>query len=765
MNAIPAGDIRQQNHIILTDHFMENGILQFEMENRTLLAPHRDHETVELVVGTKIVSAICRKSQGYLLSIELKEICERLRLNVGDKISMIRRISDPRRIYLILPVSEDRLNHTLVDSEGFGQSFQFQVDYPQPSSSQITGQVRDALDSLWSLDCSKSVAESKVQIKRRSRLEPDKEWLETCDSKQYEESNENLDIEGGDNPQEGENLSVTDQWIIVLAALKELQIVNFLGASNLMGVVGLNDVEQYPHQLRTVQKVLFETGGRAILADEVGLGKTVEAGLILREYYLRGQMQTLLVLTPASLTHQWQEELGQKFELELPVVQSAQDVMKFDRFIISLDLAKTSNFRTLVSSRSWDMVIVDEAHKLKNSKTLNFQFVKGLTSRYMLLLTATPIQNELLELFNLVHLIAPGSLGTPNQFRKSYVHPVNKKLPQNERALRQRLSRYMIRNCRLETHLKLPPRRVLMRRLAAGKEEKSVYESLTKFIRESYYMVSRTPHGLNQLTLMLLQKLATSSPEALRLSLEGILKKGELSGEMEDSFLSIRESCHKVKKAVKFEEVMRFVTQEAEGDKVIVFTQFRATQQQLIRLLQQEGISTAEFHGEMNVQRKRKQVERFRNEAQILVSTDCGAEGWNLQFARILINFDLPWNPMKVEQRIGRVHRLGQEREVLILNFCIKDTIEEHIVNLLSHKIRLFERVVGELEMILGHLSGELKEIESLDAKIMEILVKYSDKSEQKKEIEFLGDEFKKAGQNFEQVRKLQENFLGKGSL
>ena len=247
--------------------------------------------------------------------------------------------------------------------------------------------------------------------------------------------------------------------------------------------------------------------------------------------------------------------------------------------------------------------------------------------------------------------------------------------------------------------------------------------------------------------------------------MEGILKKGELSGEMEDSFLSIKENCNKVVQAVKFEEVMRFVTKEAQGDKVIVFTQFRATQQQLVRLLQREGIPTAEFHGEMNVKRKRKQVENFCNEAQILVSTDCGAEGWNLQFARILINFDLPWNPMKVEQRIGRVHRLGQEREVLILNFCIKDTIEEHIVNLLSHKIRLFERVVGELEMILGHLSGELKEIESLDSKIMEILVKYSDKSDQMKEIELLGMNLRRRVKILSRYENYKRILLGKGSL
>ena len=765
MSTIPAGDIRQQNQIVLTDHFMENGILQFEMENRVLLVPHRDHEKVELVVGTRIVDSICRKSQGYLLSVELKEICEKLRLDVGARINMVRRISDPRRIYIVLPVSDDRLKQVILDADSFSESLQFEAEYPKLSEPQLVNQVRSALDSLWSSKNTEENGSTKTPEKKSVRLEPDKLWLEDSqlDSNSGPENIQEPVIES--NSTTYQNLDLVDEWPVVLAALKELQMVNILGASSLMGVAGLNDVDQYPHQLRTVRKVLFETGGRAILADEVGLGKTVEAGLILREYYIRGQMQALLVLTPASLTHQWQEELSQKFELDLPVVQSAKDVMKFDRFIISLDLAKTSNFRSIIASRNWDMVIVDEAHKLKNSKTLNFQFVKGLTSRYMLLLTATPIQNELLELFNLVHLIAPGSLGTPNQFRKSYIHPVNKKLPQNERALRQRLSRYMIRNCRLETHLKLPPRRVLMRRLIASKEEKIVYESLTQFIRESYYMVSRAPQGLNQLTLMLLQKLATSSPEALRLSVEGILKKGELSGEMEDSFNSIRENCEKVEKAIKFEEVMRFVTQEAQGDKVIVFTQFRATQHQLVKLLNKAGITTAEFHGEMNVKRKRKQVEKFRNEAQILVSTDCGAEGWNLQFARILINFDLPWNPMKVEQRIGRVHRLGQEREVLILNFCIKDTIEEHIVNLLSHKIRLFERVVGELEMILGHLSGELKEIESLDSKIMEILVKYTDKNDQMKEIESLGDEFKRAGQNFEQVRKLQESFLGKGSL
>lgn len=765
MDSIPTGDIRQQSQIILTDHFMENGILQLEMESRLILAPHRDHEIVELVVGTKILTSICRKNQGYLLSVELKELCERLKFDVGTRIQMIRRVSDPRRIYLQLPISKESLDEALSGAEGVVQRLKFSVEYPKLSSKLINQKITELFSSRINLDSTQESLDDNDDVCGAKRLEPDRKWLENS---LPDEKNENLDVLNLTKPDRLQQFGSWDakfQLLVVRGALKELEMLSTLSSTQLMGTIGLHDVEHYPHQIRTVKKVLFETGGRAILADEVGLGKTVEAGLILREYYLRGQLQSLLVLTPASLTHQWQEELLQKFEFDLPVVQNIQDLEKSGSYIISLDLAKSSNFRSKISAQQWDMVIVDEAHKLKNSKTLNFQFVKRLTSRFMLLLTATPIQNELLELFNLVHLIAPGTLGTPNQFRKSYIHPVNRKLPQNEKSLRHRLSAHMIRNCRLETHLKLPPRRVVMRKLTAGEEEKRVYESLSSLIRDSYYLVSQKSTGLNQLTLMLLQKLATSSPRALNLSLAGVLRKGELSGDMEDRLESIRENCEKVELSIKFEEIMKFILEEASDDKVIIFTQFRATQKQLIELLEHEGIPTAKFHGEMNVRRKRREVEEFRNNCRVLVSTDCGAEGWNLQFARILINFDLPWNPMKVEQRIGRVHRLGQTREVLILNFCIEDTIEEHIVNLLGYKIRLFERVVGELEMILGHLSGELKGVESLDSKIMEILVKYSDKEDQKEQIESLGNQFAKAGDDFDQVRKLQESFLGKGSI
>lgn len=764
MFCIPVGDIRQQCQIILTDHFLENGILQLEMENRLILAPHRDHEIVELVVGTKIIPSICRKNQGYLFSIELKELCERLKLDVGACIQMIRRVSDPRRIYLELPVSEKFLNQALMNTEFIAESLKFRVDYPSLSDDLIRTRVTDLLSNLCDVNAYEEYSTQNSALSNY-QIEPDSEWLEVTATDGGIENLDDTRLSKSDRIGQFLSWEASSRLALLVGALQELEILDSLGASQLMGTIGLHDVEHYPHQIRTVKKVLFETGGRAILADEVGLGKTVEAGLILREYHLRGQLQSVLILTPASLTHQWQEELAQKFELDLPVVQTMQDLHRSESYIISLDLAKSSNFRLNIASRHWDMIIVDEAHKLKNSKTLNFQFVKGLTTRFMLLLTATPIQNELIELFNLVHLIAPGSLGTPNQFRRTYIHPVDKKLPQNEKSLRSRLSSHMIRNCRLETHLKLPPRRVLMRRLVASKQEKEIYENLTNLIRESYYLVSRTPNGLNQLTLMLLQKLATSSPQALSLSLAGIVKKGELSGEMENRLEQLREGCDKIDQAIKFKEIMKFVLEEAVDDKVIIFTQFRATQKQLIDLLENSGISTARFHGEMNVKRKRAEVEKFRKDCRVLVSTDCGAEGWNLQFARILINFDLPWNPMKVEQRIGRVHRLGQNREVLILNLCIEDTIEEHIVNLLGHKIKLFERVVGELEMILGYLSGELKGIESLDSRIMEILVKYSDKQEQKQQIDSLGDEFRKAGQDFEQVRKLQENFLGKGSI
>ena len=355
MSAIPAGDIRHQSQIVLTDHFMENGILQFEMENRLLLAPHRDHEKVELVVGTRIVSSICRKNQGYLLSVELKEICEKLRLDVGAKIGMIRRISDPRRLYIVLPVSEDRLSKITLDTDGFNESLQFEVEYPKLSESNLVNQVRGALDSLWTSKDTEEKGLTRTQEKKNFRVEPDKQWLEDAHVASSAEHDKNQDKLIRSDLNTSKLLNLSEQWPVIFAALKEFQMVNMLGASSLMGVVGLNDVDQYPHQIRTVRKVLFETGGRAILADEVGLGKTVEAGLILREYYLRGQMQSLLVLTPASLTHQWQEELAQKFELDLPIVLSSKDAMQHDRFIISLDLAKTSNFRSIIGSRHWDM--------------------------------------------------------------------------------------------------------------------------------------------------------------------------------------------------------------------------------------------------------------------------------------------------------------------------------------------------------------------------------------------------------------------------
>src|SRR5881392_2236763 len=210
----------------------------------------------------------------------------------------------------------------------------------------------------------------------------------------------------------------------------------------------LRGVVRYPHQERTCLRVLREMRGRAILADEVGLGKTIEAGLLLKEYAIRGLVRRALILTPASLTGQWREELESKFDLPFAVLRSLGDWEDRPYLIASIDLAKRGPHRSAAQSRPWDLVIVDEAHRLKNRLSVNWRFVAGLSQKYMLLLTATPVQNDMEELFNLVSLLKPGALRTYEGFIDRYVGSRDRRVPANVSELRDRLRDVMIRHRR-----------------------------------------------------------------------------------------------------------------------------------------------------------------------------------------------------------------------------------------------------------------------------------------------------------------------------
>src|SRR5713101_3825318 len=237
------------------------------------------------------------------------------------------------------------------------------------------------------------------------------------------------------------------------------------GFDHLLAWPVLHGVARYDHQERTALRVLRDLRGRAILADEVGLGKTIEAGLVLKEYAVRGLIHRVLILTPAALTDQWREEMETKFALPFAVLRSIRDWERRPFLIASMDTAKREPHRRAAQARPWDLIVVDEAHRLKNRFSLNWRFVAGLSKKYMLLLTATPVQNDMDELFNLVTLLKPGQLKTPAQFRREFVQPGDHRRPRNRTKLRELLMDVMVRNSRSQVSVALPPRRAMTRRL------------------------------------------------------------------------------------------------------------------------------------------------------------------------------------------------------------------------------------------------------------------------------------------------------------
>lgn len=700
-----SNDTNQKNEHIdyaVSDNFLENGILQVDSKMRQFLAFCREHEELSFIAAESTIKGIYRKSSSFVLTPDLGLLCRRLQLQVGDILQFFRQATQPRCIQVVFPRDPDFIKTVLFNTD-FWRTKSLNVDFP--------------------------LLEKKPTVS----LPPLSKIINSVSQNQ------------------------------ALDYLRNFFLTEQIFKSELISLNRAVNLHRYDHQIRAVKKTILECQGRALLADEVGLGKTIEAGLILREYFERGEIKKALIVVPASLSEQWRAELSEKFALNFQVIESSSQIEEYPLSIISIDTAKSLKLRHLFSQIRFDIVIVDEAHKLKNRKTLNYQFVKNLSARYLLLLTATPIQNDLIELFNLMNLISPGCLGTLQKFRREHISAGNRKLPSNVEVLKSKLGTRMIRNTRLRTNLSLPPRRVVMQKVELPKLERMVYERVSSFVRENYYLLSQRSKAFNQLTLMLFQKLLTSSPRALAESIRHVLERGGLEPWLESFFRDTVLLCEQIEVPAKFSLVADLINTQLSSERVLIFTQFLVTQRHLCEFLkEQTGRRVLLFYGEMSISKKEEVIKEFyKNPQSIMISTDSGAEGRNLQFARYLINFDFPWNPMKVEQRIGRIHRLGQERETLIINLCSALTIEEHIVELLLHKIRLFERVVGELDMILGYLATEFTDLEVMDKKIMEIIVKYQTFSEQGKQVELIASKFEKAAKTFEEVLKRQEYIFG----
>jgi superfamily II DNA or RNA helicase len=544
------------------------------------------------------------------------------------------------------------------------------------------------------------------------------------------------------------------------------------GASRLAPALAQSAVDLNPHQIEAAAFALASLpNGGCVLADEVGLGKTVEAGLVLAQLAAEGRGRAL-VLVPASLRVQWRDELRSKFGLEAAVVDGVsaraqeRQAPRHNPFDTGGIVIASQPFAALRSDEvarvPWDLAVIDEAHRLRNAYRRDHKtgqaLRKALRRCPKLLLTATPLQNDLMELLGLTALIDDTLLGTEDAFRLQFA---TGELTDDKAAdLKERLAHVVIRTLRRQVreYVKFTARRSLVEDFAPTPEEQALYDRVSEYLRREDALA--IPQSRRALLVLVYRKILASSTFALshtlsRLAdgLEAKLAGAECAAQadallelagfeeeieelgaggaddprprgaaavarMRDELAELR-ACAKLAASIqvnaKGDALARgvdraFTVARACGwpQKAVVFTEFRRTQDYLRKLLEARGYSVTCLSGDSGGPDKRQAlVEDFRHRTQILLMTEAGAEGLNLQFCNLVVNFDLPWNPQRVEQRIGRCHRYGQQRDVLVLNFLNRqNAADARLYDLLSEKLALFDGVFGSSDEILGALGS-----------------------------------------------------------
>jgi len=546
--------------------------------------------------------------------------------------------------------------------------------------------------------------------------------------------------------------SAAEAWLL---KMRSERLTLLEGFDTLLSLEALNGVEKYWYQIETVRKVLKHYRGRVLLCDEVGLGKTVEAGMLMKEYLLRGLIRRVLVLVPPSLVSQWRDELISKFGIECLTTDDEDYRLSPEAFwkkasviVASINTAKSKLNFEYVTEQEYDLVVVDEAHHVKKKESQNWKLVNAIRKKYIFLLTATPVQNDLTELYNLITLLRPGTLGTPTVFKKEFVSAGDRRKPRNPEKLRELLRQVLIRNIRALVDVKLPPRSAVTFSMAGGEKERLLYEKTSELARKIH---REKPHMTRMLLSTLLME-AGSSPVALMPTLIGQKEKAlnDYAADIDELLLI----CGSGIKGVKERKLLEIL--KSGGGKIIVFVRFRETLNHLVGVLSGKGISCAVFHGSLSTAEKDRQIQAFRDESRVLISTEAGGEGKNLQFCSTLINYDLPWNPMKIEQRIGRLHRIGQTEPVNIFNLCLRDSIESHILSVLEEKINMFQLVIGEIGMIVGAVESE-KEFDDI---VLDLWLESENADEVKEGFEKLGQELIDAKTDYIKTQELERELL-----
>ena len=546
-------------------------------------------------------------------------------------------------------------------------------------------------------------------------------------------------------------------------------------------------VEPKLHQIFAAHRVTDKLFPRMILADEVGLGKTIEAGLILKELRARQVIDRILVVCPASLQRQWQYEMETKFNEEFEIYnKTAVDFlgrdgsnpwMKMKGVIVSYEFAvRLENMEQIVEA-DWDLVIFDEAHRVRrtrvgnqNRETKAYKMAKRLQDRDfgLLLLTATPMQLHPYELYSLIDLIDSSLHVDYSDFehKKSDIPILNEAMEElqelndddepgkfNDLVRRHLMAQVLIRNRKssIGGFMGRNPHRTPVDLTVV---ELELYKDISEYIRLGYDRANREKKNAIGFIMTIYQKLLTSSSYALRESFkkrvanlkeqgsikpeeaitenrlnelrelddiskgldhleQTIIDNSERESEIQelegyiDRLDQIRDS--KADKLVN--EIVWLILDNNPNEKILIFTGFINTQIFLQKILQSVGYEVTIFNGQMDLSEKERSVQRFRQRAQIMITTEAGGEGRNFQFANIMVNYDLPWNPMKVEQRIGRLDRIGQTRKVQIYNLYSVNTLEERILDVLENRIKLFNESVGSLDPILGEVERDIARI------------------------------------------------------
>ncbi|MBL8191835.1 MAG: DEAD/DEAH box helicase family protein [Acidobacteria bacterium] len=610
-------------------------------------------------------------------------------------------------------------------------------------------------------------------------------------------------------------------------------------AEKLAKAVASAQVDLNPHQ---VEAALFAFSSPlsqgALLADEVGLGKTIEAGLVISQRWAE-RKRRILVITPANLRKQWHQELSEKFFLPCAILEtkSYNQVVKQGNFrpfeikdtiiICSYQFARTK--AADIHNTNWDLVVIDEAHRLRNvykpSNVIANVLKKALAEKRKLLLTATPLQNSLLELYGLVSFIDEHAFGDVKSFREQFAS-ANTVQGQSFQTLKDRLKPICHRTLRRQVTAYVPytNRHAMVEPFDPDESETRLYDLVSEYLRRDN--IQALPASQRTLMTLVLRKLLASSTFAIAGALNTIstrLKaklgkqepKQPLADELDEDYETLDETAEEWpeeqddaeplseadRAAIEAElaDLEQFTTlatsiqHNAKGtallkalkvafaeavkngaeQKAIIFTESRRTQDYLLRLLADspyaEGVVL--FNGSntddrskqiYNAWQKRHQgtdrvtgsrtadmrsalVDYFREEGRIMIATEAGAEGINLQFCALVVNYDLPWNPQRIEQRIGRCHRYGQKRDVVVLNFLNqKNEADQRVYQLLSEKFKLFDRVFGSSDEVLGdEMMGAIESGVDFEKRIADIYQRCRHPEEIKAAFDQLQEELK----------------------